>query len=84
LTSPTASIEVRATGPCWIEVKAGSHFGQVVYEATLQAGQGSTVTGPAWIRLGDPPHVAVSVDGTPMTVPGAATAVPLDLQFTLG
>ena len=50
-----------------------------------RAGTGlSTVTGPAWIRLGDPPHVAVSVNGTPMTVPGAAAAVPLDLQFTLG
>jgi hypothetical protein len=84
LTSRAASIVVRATGPCWIEVKAGGHAGQVVYEGTLGAGQDSKVTGPAWIRLGDPPDVAVSVDGTLMTVPGAATAVPLDLQFTLG
>jgi hypothetical protein len=84
LTSATASIVVKASGPCWIEVKAGSPRGQVVVEETLSAGQRSSVTGPAWIRLGDPPHVAVTVDGTPMSVPGAGTAVPLDLQFTLG
>jgi hypothetical protein len=84
LTSRAASIVVKASGPCWIEVKAGSPKGQVVYVGTLEAGQRSSVTGPAWIRLGDPPHVAVSVDGTPMRVPGAAAAVPLDLQFTLG
>jgi hypothetical protein len=84
LTSATASIVVKANGPCWIEVKAGSPRGQVVVEETLSAGQRSSVTGPAWIRLGDPPHVAVTVDGTPMSVPGAGTAVPLDLQFTLG
>ena len=84
LTSPTASIVVKATGPCWIEVKAGSPRGQVVVEETLSAGQRSSVTGPAWIRLGDPPHVAVTVDGTPMSVPDAGAAVPLDLQFTLG
>ncbi len=84
LTSATASIVVKASGPCWIEVKAGSPRGQVVVEETLSAGQRSSVTGPAWIRLGDPPHVAVTVDGTPMSVPGAGAAVPLDLQFTLG
>lgn len=84
LTSPTASIVVKAHGPCWIEVKTGSPKGQVVVEETLSAGQRSSVAGPAWIRLGDPPHVAVTVDGTPMSVPGAGAAVPLNLQFTLG
>ena len=83
LTSPTASIVVKASGPCWIEVKAGNPTGQVVVEETLSAGQRSSVTGPAWIRLGDPPHVAVIVDGTAMSVPGAGTAVPIDLQFSL-
>jgi hypothetical protein len=84
LTSPSASIVVHASGPCWIEVRAGSPGGQVIYEGTLAAGQQSSVTGPAWIRLGDPPNVSVSVDGTHMHVPGATAAVPLNLQFTLG
>jgi hypothetical protein len=74
---------VKASGPCWIEVKANSALGQVIYEGTLGKGQESSVTGPAWIRLGDPPFVTVTVNGTSMHVPGATTAVPLDLQFSL-
>ena len=42
------------------------------------------MTGPAWLRVGDPPEVAVRVNGTWMPVPGAAVAVPLNLQFSLG
>ncbi|MGH9105304.1 MAG: RodZ domain-containing protein [Acidimicrobiales bacterium] len=82
LTSASASIVVQASGPCWIEVRAGSPAGQVIYTGTLEQGQRSSVTGPAWIRLGDPPDVAVSVNGTQMPVPGASQAVPLNLQFT--
>ncbi|HET9061420.1 MAG TPA: RodZ domain-containing protein [Acidimicrobiales bacterium] len=84
LRSPHASIVVKASGPCWIEVKAGSPQGQVVYEGTLAAGQTSSVTGPAWIRLGDPPNASVAVNGTRMHVPGSEAAVPIDLQFTVG
>jgi hypothetical protein len=84
LTSRSASIVVTSRGPCWIEVKAGSPLGQTIYEGTLEAGQRSSVTGPAWIRLGDPPYVAVTVDGTHMRVPGATEAAPLNLQFNLG
>jgi hypothetical protein len=83
LTSKTASIVVTASGPCWVEVRAGSSAGQVVTEQTLQAGQAVKVTGPAWIRLGDPPYAKVSVDGSPTTVPGARYGVPLNLDFTI-
>ena len=62
----------------------GSHAGQVVYEGTLEAGQRSSVTGPAWLRLGNPPNVSVAVDGMHMAVPGATKAVPINLVFTLG
>src|SRR5579875_495185 len=83
LTSRTASIVVTASGPCWVEVRAGSSSGQVVTEETLAAGQQAKVTGPAWIRLGDPPNAAVTVDGTPTTIPGARSGVPLNLDFTV-
>jgi|SRR5579875_556663 len=83
LTSKTASIVVTAKGPCWVEVRAGSPAGQVVTEETLAAGQQAKVTGPAWIRLGDPPNASVTVDGTPTTVPGAQSGVPLNLDFTV-
>jgi len=83
LHSRTASIVVKVTGPCWVEVRAGSPAGQVVTEETLQTGQSATVTGPAWIRLGDPPNASVLVDGTPTTVPGSKFGVPLNLDFTV-
>lgn len=84
LRSRSASIVVSATGPCWYEVRANSPLGQIVNEGTLESGTRFSVTGPAWIRLGNPPAVAVKVDGTPMTVPGAGLGAPLNLQFTLG
>jgi Domain of unknown function (DUF4115) len=84
LRSASASIVVSASGPCWLEVRANSPLGQIVYEGTLEAGVHFSVTGPAWIRLGNPPAAAVKVNGTPMTVPGAQLAVPVNLQFTFG
>jgi hypothetical protein len=84
LRSKDALVVVKASGPCWIEVRVGSSAGQVVYEGTLEAGMTAHVTGPAWIRLGNPPAVTVLVDGTPMPVPGRQVAVPMNLQFTLG
>jgi Domain of unknown function (DUF4115) len=84
LRSASASIVVSASGACWLEVRANSPLGQIVYEGTLEAGVHFSVTGPAWIRLGNPPAVAVKVNGTPMTVPGSQLAVPVNLQFTFG
>lgn len=83
LTSSTASIVVKAAGPCWVEVRVGGPAGQVKVEETLQAGEQATVSGAAWIRLGDPPYASVLVDGTPTTVPGAKSGVPLNLNFTI-
>lgn len=84
ISSAKASIVVRAKGPCWLEVRADSPSGQVVYEGTLEAGQRSSVTGPAWLRLGDPPQVTVSVNGKRLGPPGAQQGAPLNLEFTLG
>jgi len=65
LTSPTASIVVKANGPCWIEVKAAAHTGQ-------GRGWKDVVGRPALFgqpvrpgyALGDPPHVAGDGNGT--------------------
>lgn len=84
ISSTSDSIVVSAKGPCWLEVRADSPSGQVVYEGTLEAGQRSSVTGPAWIRLGDPPEVDVLVNGKRLGPPGAEVAAPLNLQFTVG
>jgi hypothetical protein len=84
LSSASASIVVTASGPCWFEVRANSPLGQIINQGTLEAGTRFSVTGPAWIRLGNPAAVAVKVDGTPMTVPDAEVGLPLNLQFTFG
>lgn len=84
LHSATASIVIEATGRCWVEVRVGSPAGSIVTEETLVAGQSARVTGPAWVRLGNPPAVSVLVDGTTIAVPGATQAVPLNLRFTVG
>jgi hypothetical protein len=83
LTSASAAIVIKATGRCWTEVRAGSPLGKVVYEGTLLPGQRFPVTGPAWVRLGDPPYVALTVNGSEMKVPGSAQGVPLNVEFTL-
>jgi hypothetical protein len=83
LSSPAASIVVTARGACWLEVRAAGSSGQVVYEGTLEAGRRWSVTGPAWIRLGDPPQVSVTVNGKRLGPPGAEVAAPLNLQFTV-
>jgi len=84
LSNPSASIVVEASGPCWIEVRVGNSAGRVVYVGTLEEGNISRVTGPAWIRLGDPVYARVTVNGDHMAIPDAKKAVPLDLQFTVG
>ncbi|HTV11169.1 MAG TPA: RodZ domain-containing protein [Acidimicrobiales bacterium] len=84
LTSASASIVVEASGPCWIEVRVGSRNGPVIYQGTLESGMASKVTGPAWMRLGDPVYAHVLVDGAHMAIPGATKAVPVNLVFTLG
>ncbi len=78
--SRSASISLRASGPCWVEVRSGTESGNVVYEATMSAGSTKTVAGPVWVRLGNPPAVAVSVDGARVSPPVAA-GTPYDLQF---
>jgi hypothetical protein len=83
LKSPSASIVVQARGPCWTEIRMGSSKGRVFYRGTLKAGMASKVTGPAWVRLGDPVYASVTVDGAHMPIPGATKAVPLNLVFTL-
>ena len=78
--SGSATISLRASGPCWVEVRSGTESGNVVYEATMSAGSTKTVAGPVWVRLGNPPAMAVSVDGARVSPPVAA-GTPYDLLF---
>lgn len=73
-------ITLVATGPCWVEARSGDTTGPVVYTATMQAGATQSLTGPVWIRLGNPTAVKVTAGGTTVSPP-VSNGSPYDLQF---
>src|SRR5437764_6665147 len=59
---PTAAVVVASRGNSWLWVRSGSAAGPTVYEGTLLQGKTLPVSlqkGPGWIRIGDPPSIAV-------------------------
>jgi RodZ C-terminal domain len=58
------------TGDCWLQARAGSAKGRVLYEGTLV--QGTSIRFRAkrvWLRLGAASHVLVTVGGKPHEIP---------------
>jgi hypothetical protein len=74
----SASIKVVSAARCWVEIRDGGPSGQIVFQGVLAAGQTETAPGPAWLRVGDPPAVSVTVNGTPLTPPAMAGGTPYD------
>ena len=77
-------VSITATGPCGLQVRDAAG-GTVAYEGTLAAA--ATRSFPAgtgaWIRLGAPGAVHVTVDGRPIEpAPGGDT--PVDVVFASG
>jgi hypothetical protein len=72
-------VSVSSLSPCWVELRAGSATGPIVFEATLGSGARRTFTdlAGAWLRFGNPPGVVVEVNGTSLSLP--AREVPYDL-----
>ncbi len=67
-----AHLVLRARGPCWLSIRAGSAAGPVLYEATLAGGQVLRYTlAPArpqlWLRIGAPWNLELSLNGKPAT-----------------
>jgi len=69
---------VAARGNCWLQVRAGSASGPILYEATLAQGHSlSFARRFLWIRLGAPANADVRVRG--VLVPGLSTLAPTNL-----
>lgn len=68
---PVTALSVAATrGDCWVEVRAGSATGEVLYAGTLATGSSLKFNRPKlWLRLGAASHVDVVVNGEPSAVP---------------
>jgi transcriptional regulator with XRE-family HTH domain len=67
-----AHLVLRARGPCWLSIRAGSAAGPVLYEATLEAGGILRYTlAPGrprlWLRIGAPWNLELSLNGKPAT-----------------
>jgi cytoskeletal protein RodZ len=76
-----ALLVVRATGPCWIELRRGDANGPVLAIRTLQAGDVVRVTlARVWVRLGAPWNVTVRRGAT--VVRGLPRDVPVSLYWT--
>jgi hypothetical protein len=75
-----ARVTLKATGPCWVEIRKTDAQGPEVYTATMVAGATESVTAPVWVRLGRPTAVAVSVGATVVSPPSIG-GEPYDLLF---
>jgi RodZ C-terminal domain len=59
-----------ARGASWVEVRAGSNTGKVLYSGTLAAGSREAFTGARlWIRFGGASNVDLAIDGERMQIP---------------
>jgi RodZ C-terminal domain len=76
-----ATIRLESTGLCWIEIRDSGPTGPVTFQGDLTAGASHAVTGPSWLRLGNPTAVAVTVNGSAITLPLVA-GEPYNIQFS--
>jgi hypothetical protein len=79
--SRPATIVLRASGPCWVQIRQNGPGGPVTYQGDLLAGMTRAATGPSWLRLGDPSQVTVTVNGVAISPPSLVAGEPYNLQF---
>ncbi len=75
------TVELQATGPCWVEATATS-TGDVVWTGTLASGQSRSIpaTGSLLLRLGAADDVSVTLNGEPVIMPVGFHS-PFDMSF---
>jgi hypothetical protein len=79
VSSGPVQLALAASSRCWVELRAVSALGPVVFEGILGPGASQSFENAVglWVRLGYPPGVALVVDGRPVGLP--ASASPLDV-----
>ncbi len=79
VSSGPVQLALAASSRCWIELRAVSAIGPIVFEGVLGPGASRAFENAVglWVRLGYPPGVALAVDGRPVGLP--ASASPLDV-----
>ena len=68
--APATLILAATRGDCWVEVRASSATGQLLYAGTLLSGKTLRFSRPRlWLRLGAASNVDITVNGQPSAVP---------------
>ncbi len=79
---PSATIAFQAVrSACWMEIRQSGPTGPVLFAGDITSGQSRVINGPAWVRLGNPGVIQVTVDGAALSPPGMSLGQPYDLQF---
>jgi Domain of unknown function (DUF4115) len=81
LSGPSTITFRASSGVSWAQLREGTQSGAVVFEGRIDQGQSETISGPAWVRLGNPTAITVAVNGTAITAPAVAAGQPYNLQF---
>ena len=64
-----------AHGACWLQARAGSASGPLLYEGTLEPGQKLPLAKPrVWFVAGAPGNLSATVNGHPVTIPGSGVS----------
>jgi Domain of unknown function (DUF4115) len=79
--SGSATVVLTASGLCWVEIRQSGPSGPLLYEGDLVAGETKGTPGSTWVRLGDPSHVTVQVNGVTISPPSLVAGEPYNLQF---
>ncbi|MDQ6840449.1 MAG: DUF4115 domain-containing protein [Actinomycetota bacterium] len=77
----TPTISFVGSGRCWIEVRQGDQTGKILFEGVLAPGAQKSMTGPFWVRLGNPAAISVHINGTVLDQPANPSGNPYNLQF---
>jgi len=76
-----ARVVVASFGTCWVDAHRGGSQGIDLFQALMNAGERHAMIGPLWIRLGDPAHVSITVNGMALRPPPAERGVPYNVQL---
>lgn len=82
VNATSMDVTLSTSGACWVELRNGTASGPVVFEGILPAATTRRfhAVGSIWLRLGNPPRVSLTIDGSPVSLPGGGN--PFDVTVT--
>jgi hypothetical protein len=83
LVSHSAEIELATTSPCWVQVRAGTVAGPILFQGVLPPDDRRRLPSGRrlWLRLGNPAGVAVVVNSNTLHLAGSRPGQPYNLEL---